>query len=85
MIARAPRPAGYDARPMQRDDYLRLVDEMTEHDRRYYVEASPTISDYEYDQLNQRLRKWAYRIPEYLFNRLSMARSELVGDRNSTS
>jgi hypothetical protein len=37
------------------------------------------------DQLNQRLRKWAYRIPEYLFNRLSTARSELVGDRNSTS
>jgi Domain of unknown function (DUF4340) len=37
------------------------------------------------DQLNQRLRKWAYRIPEYLFNRLSTARSELVRERDGTS
>jgi hypothetical protein len=37
------------------------------------------------DQLNQRLRKWAYRIPEYLFNRLSTARSELVQDKDGTS
>ena len=37
------------------------------------------------EQLNQRLRKWAYRIPEYLFNRLSTARSELVGDEDGTS
>jgi DNA ligase (NAD+) len=39
-----------------RQDYLALVDELTEHDRRYYVEATPTISDYEYDQLMTRLR-----------------------------
>jgi hypothetical protein len=30
------------------------------------------------DQLNQRLGKWAYRIPEHLFKRLSTARTELV-------
>ena len=35
------------------------------------------------DQLNQRLGKWAYRIPEHLFKRLSTARSELVQDRTS--
>src|SRR5262245_14001027 len=40
---------------MTREDYLRLVDELTEHDRRYYVDASPTISDYEYDQLHRQL------------------------------
>jgi DNA ligase (NAD+) len=39
-----------------RQDYLALVDDLTEHDRRYYVDANPTISDLEYDQLNQRLR-----------------------------
>jgi DNA ligase (NAD+) len=39
-----------------RKDYLALVDELTEHDRRYYVEANPTISDSEYDELNRRLR-----------------------------
>jgi Domain of unknown function (DUF4340) len=37
------------------------------------------------DQLNHRLRKWAYRIPEHLFNRLSTARSELVQDKDGTS
>jgi DNA ligase (NAD+) len=37
-------------------DYLRLVDELSEHDRRYYVEAAPTISDGEYDRLLARLR-----------------------------
>jgi len=38
-----------------RDDYLKLVDELTEHDRRYYVEANPTISDVEYDKLSKQL------------------------------
>ena len=37
------------------------------------------------DQLNQWLRKWAYRIPEHLFNRLSTARSELVREQDGTS
>ena len=30
-------------------EYLALVDELTEHDRRYYVDAKPTISDLVYD------------------------------------
>lgn len=38
-------------------EYLKLVDELTEHDRRYYVEATPTISDVEYDKLLKRLRE----------------------------
>ena len=42
---------------MTRQDYLALVDELTEHDRRYYVEADPVISDVEYDVLNKRLRE----------------------------
>ena len=39
-----------------KDEYLALVDSLTEHDRRYYVDAQPTISDYEYDKLNKKLR-----------------------------
>jgi len=39
----------------ERDAYLRLVDELTEHDRRYYVDANPTISDLEYDKLAKQL------------------------------
>jgi DNA ligase (NAD+) len=37
--------------PETKEAYLKLVDELTEHNRRYYVENSPTISDYEYDKL----------------------------------
>lgn len=39
-------------------EYLALVDELLEHDRRYYVEANPTISDVEYDGLLRRLRAY---------------------------
>jgi DNA ligase (NAD+) len=49
-----------------RKDYLALVDDLTEHDRRYYVEANPTISDAEYDQLNQRLRANEAEHPEWV-------------------
>lgn len=41
---------------ISRSAYLRLAEELTEHDRRYYVEAAPTISDYEYDQKLKQLR-----------------------------
>lgn len=39
-----------------KDEYLKLVDELSEHDRRYYVDAEPTISDVEYDKLIKKLR-----------------------------
>jgi DNA ligase (NAD+) len=37
-------------------DYHALANELLEHDRRYYTEANPTISDVEYDELTRRLR-----------------------------
>ena len=43
--------------------YLALVDELTEHDRRYYVDAAPTISDVEYDQLLQAAARARGRAP----------------------
>jgi hypothetical protein len=46
------------------------------------AEAEPPLDA---EQLNQRLGKWAFRIPEHLFNRLSTARSEFVGDQDGTS
>ena len=36
---------------MSPKEYAALVDQLIEHDRRYYDEQSPTISDYEYDKL----------------------------------
>ncbi|MEM9185441.1 MAG: NAD-dependent DNA ligase LigA [Planctomycetota bacterium] len=38
------------------DEIEALRREIRDHDRRYYVDASPTISDREYDQLLERLR-----------------------------
>ena len=49
-----------------RDDYISLVDELTEHDRRYYVEATPTISDYEYDVLAKKLRAIEAEHPDWI-------------------
>ena len=36
-------------------------------------------------ELSRRLEKWAYQIPEHLFNRLSTARSEFVTGEDGTS
>jgi len=49
-----------------RQDYLALVEEVTEHDRRYYVEAAPTISDLEYDRLSKRLREVEEHHPDWV-------------------
>jgi DNA ligase (NAD+) len=49
---------------MSPSEYLALVDELLEHDRRYYVEANPTISDVEYDARLRRLRAFEDAHPE---------------------
>jgi len=41
-----------------------LVDEITEHDRRYYVEDSPVISDYDYDMLVKELKELEAGYPD---------------------
>src|SRR5262245_53331177 len=46
--------------------YLRLVDEVSEHDRRYHVDASPTISDVEYDKLYKELGELERAHPEWI-------------------
>jgi DNA ligase (NAD+) len=43
-----------------------LRDQIREHDRRYYVDAAPTISDREYDQLIDGLKKLEAENPEHL-------------------
>ena len=64
-----------------RADYLRLVDEMTEHDRRYYVDANPSISDAEYDRLNQRLRALEAAHPDWV---VAWSPSQRVGHTASS-
>jgi DNA ligase (NAD+) len=46
--------------------YLALVDELSEHDRRYYVEADPTISDAEYDAKNRELKAIEAAHPDWV-------------------
>jgi len=47
-----------------RDEHARLAEAIREHDRRYYVEDSPSISDAAYDALMQRLRALEAEHPE---------------------
>jgi DNA ligase (NAD+) len=42
----------------------RLRDEIRHHDRKYYVEAAPEISDLDYDRLVEQLRDLEAKHPE---------------------
>ena len=44
----------------------RLRQEIRHHDRKYYVEAAPQISDREYDRLMDQLRKLEAEHPELI-------------------
>jgi DNA ligase (NAD+) len=55
-----------------------LRDEIREHDRRYYVEAAPTISDLEYDKLLARLKQLEAAHPEQV---TSDSPTQRVGDQ----
>ena len=47
-------------------EYLALVEELTEHDRLYYVEATPQVSDYEYDLLAKNVRSIEEAKPDWI-------------------
>ncbi len=49
-----------------REEILRLREEIEFHNRRYYDEDNPEISDYEYDKLTQRLKKLERKYPEFI-------------------
>ncbi|MFN0247983.1 MAG: NAD-dependent DNA ligase LigA [Kofleriaceae bacterium] len=65
----APPPKKPEAKTQPENEqqaYLDLVDQLTEHDRRYYVDANPTISDLEYDKLSKKLRDVEAAHPDWL-------------------
>ena len=47
------------------EDYLALAGEITEHDRRYYVDDDPVIADAEYDKLLRQLREAEAAHPQW--------------------
>jgi DNA ligase (NAD+) len=55
-----------DSHDAGRDRYRTLVRELGAHDRRYYVEMAPTISDVEYDRLYHELRALEEAHPEWI-------------------
>jgi DNA ligase (NAD+) len=52
----------------QRDHYRRLVEELGQHDRRYYVAMAPTISDVEYDRLYRELKDIEGAHPDWILS-----------------
>lgn len=46
------------------EEYLKLVRELIEHDKHYYDETKPVITDYEYDQLMHFLKAYEEEHPE---------------------
>jgi DNA ligase (NAD+) len=50
---------------MTREAYLALVADLLEHDRRYYGENAPTISDVEYDRRYRQLRDMEAAHPDW--------------------
>jgi DNA ligase (NAD+) len=53
---------------LKRQEYLDLVRELIEHDRHYYGEAKPVISDYEYDRLYQKLLMIEKEHPDWVIS-----------------
>ncbi len=51
--------------PKTKKAYLKLVDDLSEHGRRYYVDDSPTIGDFEYDKLLSALDKCEAEHPDW--------------------
>jgi DNA ligase (NAD+) len=51
---------------LKKTDYQTLVEEIRKHDRLYYVENKPVISDYAYDHLLKKLEKMELEHPEWM-------------------
>jgi DNA ligase (NAD+) len=53
-------------KPQAKTEHMRLTLELEAHDKRYYQEDAPTISDAEYDALRQRFNAIEKRFPEFV-------------------
>lgn len=68
MVKKNPSPEvtlNRDSAAVTRAEYLRLLQEVREHDRKYYREHAPQISDPTYDALFARLKAIESRHPEW--------------------
>lgn len=58
-------------------DYLELIEEVRKHDHAYFVKARPLISDYDYDQLVNRLKDIEKEHPDWI---LANSPTQRVGE-----
>ncbi|MBY0529340.1 MAG: NAD-dependent DNA ligase LigA [Rhabdochlamydiaceae bacterium] len=49
-----------------KEEYRKLIEQVRKHDKHYYVEAKPQISDYAYDQLLKKLEEIENEHPEWV-------------------
>ena len=54
-------------------ELMRLTLEIEAHDKRYYQDDAPKVSDAEYDALRQRFNAIETRFPEFVTGRLAVA------------
>ena len=52
--------------PDSRARYEELVADLNEHDRRYYIEMNPSISDQEYDRRYAELKRLEAKHPDWI-------------------
>jgi DNA ligase (NAD+) len=67
MAAKKKSPPAVDAltEKQAKTEHARLGDELAGHDRRYYQEDAPTVSDAEYDALRRRYAAIEARFPQF--------------------
>ncbi len=53
---------------MTKSDYCKLIHEVQRHDRLYYVEHAPEITDYAYDQLYKKLQAIEQAHPDWILS-----------------
>src|SRR5512138_456630 len=68
MIAKSKTKALPDVakltKPQAKTEHMRLALELEGHDKRYYQEDAPSVSDAEYDSLRQRFNAIEKRFPD---------------------
>ena len=64
--SRRLKDASYDDLIKIKDEIEKLRDEIRYHNKRYYDDDDPEISDYEYDMLNQKLKNYEKDYPEFI-------------------
>src|SRR5258708_38689307 len=64
-------------------ELMRLALELEAHDKRYYQDDAPTVTDAEYDALRQRYNAIKERFPEFVTSDLRALPLEILSEREA--